>query len=238
MRKKDLFRYSFILGIFLILISLFGTYHVYQIYNTEGILLVKVHYTLIFGWVYDYASQTSHLILFDSSENPTLILSIILLCNIALSLYCVIFKDFRSSENLSELTFYSFSNLMLLGITFYLLFILPLTYFAGIEHYFPFVVISKGDLIFSHTIDFGYLLLLLSFVTIFPYSISYFVACHIYRIVPERKKVEKKIEIPKIEEEIDLDEYIEEEGIKLGIDPYAYTPAFENYGRRGWEGAP
>jgi hypothetical protein len=64
-------------------------------------------------------------------------------------------------------------------------------------------------------------------------------ACHTYRIVPKAETVEKKIELPKIEKEINLDEFIKEEGRKLGIDPYAYYPAVDNYyERRRLEGAP
>jgi hypothetical protein len=193
--------------------------------------------------VENLASQSSPHILFDTAENPTLLLSIFLLCTVSISLFCGIFRDFMSSKNLDSLTFYSFANLLLLGIIFYTLFILPLTYFAGNEHYYPFVIITIEDLIFSYTIDMSYILFLLSFIAIFPYSISYFVGCHKYRIIPKKEikmeKKEHKSEFFKIEEEINIDDYIKEEGKKLGINPFAFPSQLDYPNpRRRLEGAP
>ena len=243
MKSTELFRYLFIFGILVIMVSMFTNFYVYKIYNTQGILLAELHYNLFWGWVENLASQSSPYILFDTAENPTLLLSFILLCTVGLSLYCGIRKDFMSSKNLASLPFYSFVNLLLLGIIFYTIFILPLTYFAGIELYYPFVIITMKNLIFSYTIDMSYILLLTSFIAIFPYSISYFVACHKYRIIPkkevEMEKKKPKKELFRIEDEIDFNEYIKEEGRKLGIDPFAFPSQLDYlHSRRRLEGAP
>ncbi|TXT57103.1 MAG: membrane protein of unknown function [Promethearchaeota archaeon] len=238
--RTNIFRYLFVIGIFIIIFSLFLNYYTIRIYHEDGVLLVEHSYRLIFGW--NHSSDYLSLLLpesLDFSENPTLIFTYILIPTLALSLYGAFFKDFQDAEDLVRLKFYSYSHLLLLGLVFFLLFVYPFSFLFSNELYYPFLIIEQIDEVLHYSVDLGYIGFLCSFICIVPYSLIYYVACYKFTIQSQTQQQALARVKKNLQQEIDLDKFIAEEESELGIKHGSFYRNFKNhFTERRLEGVP
>ena len=98
----------------------------------------------------------------------------------------------------------------------YYLIISPILYFIPNELYFPLLNINDYDLqfIYFYAIGPGYILQLLAFPMVFPYSIFYFKTINTF--IQQERTPEKMLTrlISNSQEPLDLDKYIAEEDLK------------------------
>ncbi|TXT61057.1 MAG: membrane protein of unknown function [Promethearchaeota archaeon] len=214
---ENLYRFAFILGAISILFSIFLDYYFIQIYDSSGLLILELKYNPIFGWR-GYSNELNmNLFKFlDVSENPAIIFIIVYIPTIIISMFSVLFKDFQTAQQLSELNFYSYINLFLTALTFFIIFVFPVSFLLDSNLYFPFLIVNEVDCMIKYSIDLGYIILLTSFLLIFPYSIVYYIGCHKYQIKNEKKQRSDEIFIKNEHEKINFDKLIAEESGKLG----------------------
>lgn len=238
--RTNIFRYLFVIGIVIVIFSLFLNYYTIRIYREDGILLVEHSYRLIFGW--NHTSGYFSLLLpesLDFSENSTLIFTSILIPTLSLSLYGAFFKDFQDAEDLVRLKFYSYSHLLLLGLVFFILFVYPFNFLISNELYYPFLIIEEIDEVIHYSVDLGYIAFLCSFICILPYSLIYYVACYKFTIQSQKQQQALAQVKKNLQQEIDLDKYIAEEESELGIKHGSFYRNFKNhFTERRLEGVP
>lgn len=237
---KNAFRYLFIAGVCITLFSIFLNYYTIRIYNSTGVLLTEVSYSLIFGWRNSTSYTSSSLSeSFDFTENPILPFVGILLPTLFISLYGVLFKDYQGAKNLIKLKLYSYSHLLLAGLIIFLVFIYPYTYFISSQLFYPILMLDFADEVVYYSIDIGYLLLLGSVICILPYALIYSMACQKFSVKNYAQQHSYEAMKKRLQKEVDLDKYIAEEKTELGIPVNEFYRGFEyKYRQRRYEGIP
>lgn len=207
------FKIVFIAGTIIIFISLFVDWYTFQMFH-NGILTVSWNYNIFFEWSTRFPSGIS---INESYKPENLgvppILNFLFIGAIIFSIYTTLFKDLEQSEDLSSLKKYSIGFVCLIALSLFYIVIFPVLYLISNEFYFPSLVDNDLDLAmkFSYFISYGYILQLIGFLLVFPYSMHYYIT--ITQFERQENTPEKRIAsyIDKMQEQIDFDRYIAEE---------------------------
>lgn len=207
------FKIVFLAGITLLFVSLFVDWYLFQVFD-NGILVASWEYNILFEWTTKFPSgitvNESHR---PGNLNIPLAVHFLFIGLIIFTVYTVFFKDLERSENLIGLKSYSLGFLILLVLILFYIVIFPVAYLFPNELYFPSLLDNNIDLAmeFSYSISYGYVLQLVGFLLVFPYSLHYYHT--ITSFEKQENTDERKIAsyIEGVQESVDLDRYIAEE---------------------------
>lgn len=207
------FKIIFLAGITLLFVSLFVEWYTFQVFE-NGILSVSWNYNILFEWSTEFPpgiTINDNLRPENLDISPALHFFFIVV--LFFSLYIIFFKDLEQTEDLSSLRKFSLGFLCLIVLILFYIFIFPIAYLLPNGLYFPSLVDNNLDLsmVFSYSISYGYILQLVGFLLIFPYSLHYYIT--ITQFEKQRNTPERKIAsyIEKVQEQVDFDKYIAEE---------------------------
>lgn len=207
------FKIVFLAGITLLLVSLFVDWYTFQVFESD-ILVASWDYTIFFEWTTEFPpGVTVNERYRPGNLNVPLALHFLFVGAIIFTLYTVFFKDLERSENLIPLKSYSLGFLFLLALVLFYIVIFPVVYLFPNELYFPSLVDNNIDLAMrlSYSISYGYVLQLVGFLFVFPYSLHYYLTISTFE--KQENTDEKKIAsyIENVQESLDFDRYIAEE---------------------------
>jgi len=207
------FKLIFLAGITLLFVSMFVEWYSFQMFE-NGRLMVSWNYNIFFEWSTEFPSG----ITINERYKPenldvSPILNFLFIIILIFTIYTVLFKDLEQSEDLDTLKNFSFGFICLIALVLFYITIFPVIYLVSNELYFPSLVENDLDLAlrFSYSISYGYILQLIGFLLIFPYSMHYYIT--ITQFEKQKNTPEKKVAayIENIQESIDFDKYIAEE---------------------------
>ncbi len=215
------FRIMYLIGLALLFFSLFLEWYSLQIYDFDNELLVSWSYYIFNGWITPF-SGSSPLNEVMKPENVYIPFTVNILLIIALlaSGYVVILKNIDQATDIKSYNKYGYVNGFLLLLVIFYLIICPLMYLIPNELYYPLLNIRnyESSLIELYAIGPSYILQLISFPLIFPYSIFYFKT--ISKFIHQERAPEKLFHrvIQDSQEPLDLDQYIAEEELGQEFD--------------------
>jgi hypothetical protein len=207
------FKVLFLAGATVLFVSLCVEWYVFQMFE-NGIVTVSWSYNIFFEWSTDLPSGITVNENFRP-ENLELspILNFIFIGVLLFTIYTIFFQDLEQSEDVASLRKFSFGFVCLIGLLLFYIVIFPSMYLIPHELYFPSLIDNNLDLgvRISYAISYGYILQLIGFILVFPYSLHYYLATTQFE--RQENTPEKKIAsyIKNIQERIDLDKYIAEE---------------------------
>ena len=213
------FKTLFFVGLLLLFFSFFLDWYSYQIYDSTG-LVVSWNYNLFDDWSTPLSNTSEYS--FDLTMRPEnglipITITILLISTIIVSAYHVVFESIDEKTSLgAKNIFFAYMNGFLLILNFCYVVVFPVMYLQPQNLHFPLVFIEDytDGLTYMYAFGAGYVLQLISFVLIFPYSVFYFKTI---RTFGQEKKIPDRI-ISKIiqdnQEPLDLDRYIAEEQLK------------------------
>ena len=219
-KTNHIFRTTFLVGLIFLFFSVFLEWYYFQMFDLNNNLIVSWNYNLFFGWTTPFSSDfTLNGVMKPKSTTVPLITNILFVSSIIVSAYVVLFKDVNQAIKVNNYSKYAYINgFALLIVTFYII-IVPIIYLIPYELYFPLLNIRNYDVgfIFLYTIGPGYILQLISFPLIFPYSVFYYRTVTIFR--QEEHTPEKIVNnvIESVQEPLDLDKFIAEEELNQEI---------------------
>jgi hypothetical protein len=207
----------YLLGLVMLVFSFFLDWYSFKIYNLNDEILVSWQYNILFEWTSPYSSGDA----LNNAFRPEnlsipLIINLITIATVILSGYIVLIKDIEKISSTRNSSQFSYINgFLLLLILFYLIFF-PVIYLLPKELYFPLIYVEEPEVGFIHiySIGPGYLLHLIIFPLIFPYTIFF------YRTMSDYEKLENTPEkiilnlIKETQEPLDLDKLIAQEELK------------------------
>ena len=193
--------------------SFFVEWYSFQMLE-NGIVTVSWKYNILFEWATDLPSGlTTNEYYRPKNLEVSNILNFLFLGVLSFTVYTVLFKDLEQSEDLGSLKRYSLGFVCLILLLLFYIVIFPIMYLLPNELYFPSLIDNHliFDFRFSYSISYGYILLIVGFLLVFPYSMHYYLT--ITQFEKQENNPEKKIDayIEKLQESIDIDKYIAEE---------------------------
>ena len=211
MELKSSLKVASLMGLILIFISLFLDWYNFQIFNLNGNILANWTYNIFSEW------STNDNMYYEQFEPNNLsipvILNILIIIVIFVTAFGMIFRSIESVEELNKLYPFAYTNLFLLLLIGFYIFIFPIVYLLSNDLYFPFLMLRDIELevVFFFCVGPGYLLQLLAFGLTFPHAIFYYQTIVKFEI--ERHSPVKVIEkyITQVQEPLDLDKFIAEE---------------------------
>ncbi len=213
------FKTLFIVGLILLFFSFFFDWYSYQIYDSTG-LVVSWNYNLFVAWSTPLANTSEYsfnLLKRPENELIPITVSVLLISTIIISVYHILFESIDEKTSLGKkYMFFAYVNGFLLILNLCYVVIFPVIYLTPQKLYFPLVFIEDytDGLTYMYAFGAGYVLQIISFVLIFPYSVFYFKTI---RTFGQKERTPDRI-ISKIiqdnQEPLDLDKYIAEEQLK------------------------
>jgi hypothetical protein len=207
----------YLAGLVLLFLSLFLEWYSFQMYDFSNDLVVSWSYYFFNGWRTPFStSSTLNDIKRPDNALIPITINIVMIIAIILSGYVVLFKNIDQAVKIRSYYKYAYINGFLVLLVMYYLIICPIMYFIPNGLYFPLLNINDYDLEFIHlyAIGPGYILQLLAFSLVFPYSIFYFKTINTF--IQQERTPEKMLvrQIANSQEPLDLDKYIAEEDLK------------------------
>ncbi|MFW9873336.1 MAG: hypothetical protein ACFFG0_09555 [Candidatus Thorarchaeota archaeon] len=212
-------RLMLIIGLILLFISLFLEWYSFQVVDNNNELIASWSYSLFFEWT----TELPQGIAVNEDYRPLnlgvpLYLTILFMGMMILSGAIVVIRDLDTLKDSSNMRYITYIFGFLLTLTFFYIVLFPVIYLFSNELYFPVVTIIDTELNTTtfYSIGLGYIIHLIGFVFIFPYSLY-----SILRSVTlEKTRHLPEIHIEKIirdiQEPLDLDECIAEEELRKG----------------------
>ena len=207
------FKVVYLAGVTVLFVSLFVNWYTFQMFE-NGILTVSWSYNILFEWSTDLPPGIS----INENLRPgdiavPSVLNFLFIGILLFTLYIIFFKDLEQTENIGVLRKFSFGFVCLIALLLFYIVIFPIIYLVPNELYFPSLVDNNIDLAmrFSYSISYGYVLQLIGFLLIFPYSLHYYLT--VSQFEKQENTPENRIAtyIENVQESIDLDKYIAEE---------------------------
>jgi hypothetical protein len=207
------FKTLFLAGITLLFVSLFVDWYLFQVFEND-ILVASWNYNILFEWSTEFPRGIS----INENNRPdnlavSPILSFLFLGVAVFTIYTIFFRDLERFEDLNGLKRYSLGFLCLLALVLFYIVIFPAVYLVPNELYFPSLLYNDldFDMRFSYSISYGYILQIVGFLLVFPFSVHYYLT--IIQFERQENTPEKRIAayIENIQESIDFDKYIAEE---------------------------
>jgi len=207
------FKIIFLAGVTVLFVSLFVNWYTFQLFE-NGILTVSWNYNIVFGWSTDLPPG----ITINENYRPSdlavpPVLNVLFIGVLLFTLYIIFFKDLEQTENIGMLRKFSFGFVCLIALLLFYILIFPVMYLIPHELYFPSLVDNNIDLAMklSYSISYGYILQIVGFLLVFPYSLHYYIT--ITQFEKQENTPERRIAayIENVQESIDFDKYIAEE---------------------------
>ncbi|MFX1419968.1 MAG: hypothetical protein ACFE9N_13700 [Promethearchaeota archaeon] len=224
---SHIFRLVALIGLILLFFSIFLEWYSFQIYDFNNDLVVSWSYYFLTEWQTPFTSSSilNSVMRPDSATIP-LVINYVLIGGILASSYVIVVKNINHAEAIKNYTKFAYINIFVVLLVGYYLIISPILYLVPNELYFPFLSIRNYELelFYVYSVGPGYILQLISFPLIFPYSIFYYRTTNAF--IQQEREPEKLIQkiIEDSQELIDLDKYIAEEEPHLKLD----TPISES----------
>ncbi|MFW9828878.1 MAG: hypothetical protein ACFFEY_14910 [Candidatus Thorarchaeota archaeon] len=203
-------RMMFIIGIIIAGGFLFFDWYIFQAFDDKGNLIVYWSFNPIFSWYTIFASGS----IFNELYTPTAdsLPFIIIVCFLICLAFASIGLIYKTPNRLV-----SYINMFTLLLVVIFIVVYPIIYLLPYKYYFPNISLYDPYLgvIFQYSINIGYIMEVISFIFLFPYTILY------YRTVTSIRQNSQSSEeilvkyIHKIQEPLDLDRYIQEEELEL-----------------------
>lgn len=207
------FKIIFLAGVTVLLVSLFVDWYTFQVFESD-ILVASWDYSILFEWSTEFPLG----ITINENNRPnnlevSPVLHFLFIGVIIFTIYTIFFKDLERTEDLSVLKKYSLGFVGLIALVLFYLVIFPVMYLLPQELYFPSLVDNNIDFAIklSYSISYGYILQIVGFLLVFPYSMHYYLT--ITQFEKQENTPERRIEahIERVQELIDFDRYIAEE---------------------------
>ncbi|MFX0021530.1 MAG: hypothetical protein ACFE9S_04340 [Candidatus Hermodarchaeota archaeon] len=215
------FRTIYFIGLVLLFFSLFLEWYSFQIYNFDNELLVSWSYHFFSGWITPFSDNAPlNEALKPVNSSIPFIINILLIIVLVASGYIVILKNVDQAKNIKSYNKYGYVNGFLLLLVAYYLIMCPVMYLIPNELYYPLLNVRNYDagLIKWYAIGPSYILQLISFPLIFPYSVFYFKT--VSKFIQQERAPNKIFHrmIQDSQELLDLDQYIAEEELNQDFD--------------------
>ena len=215
MKLEPIFRALFIGGLVLLFLSMFLDWYYVKVVDTNGKVCAAWSFNPFMEWHTISASNKSYVQ--PSALETPIIIHIIFLIVICVSAYTVLFNDIEQKSELEALYPYAYANLFLIVLNLYYIFAFPLFYLIPHDLYYPFMKVKNKDIdaTYVYYIGPGYILQIISFFFIFPYTMFYYKT--IEKFKTQKYTAIKVIEqyITEIQEPIDFDKLIQKERIDM-----------------------
>jgi hypothetical protein len=221
MKRKILhgFKIVYLIGLMLLFFSLFLDWYSFQVYDFENEPLVSWRYQFFIGWGTSIFNSTLNEVMKPEYVMMPLLITILLVITILVSSYAVLFKDIHRAADIKPYKKFAYINGFLLLVVLYYIIVCPVIYLISNELYFPLLSIKDFErkLIYLYSVGPSYILQLVSFPFIFPYSIFYFRTINTF--IQKEYSSEKVVQyiIQNSQESLDLDKYIAEEELKQDL---------------------
>lgn len=211
------FKIGFLIGLALIVFSLFLEWYSFKINDVNGDLVASWDYNIFTGWTTPLPSGFS-LNNALRPENPSnqLIMNIILMGVTVFCGYGVLFRNIEQLPSSNNNNIQAYANACLLVLILYYVVLFPIMHLFPQGLYFPFVSIDDDILgfLYHYAIGPGYILQVISFLLVFPHSVFYIRTMMMFGY--QEKSPESRIlkAIEKVKEPLNLDKLIAQEGLK------------------------
>jgi len=213
-----IFRLVALVGLVLLFFSIFIEWYSFQVYDFNNDHVVSWSYYFFTEWKTPFTTMLNFLMKPENATVPFLV-NYILVSGILASGYVVLVKSIDHAETIKNYTKFAYINIFVVLLVGYYLVICPILYLVPNELYFPFLSVRNYELelFYIYSVGPGYILQLISFPLIFPYSIFYYKTASTF--IKQEREPEKIVQktIKESQELIDLDKYIAEEELRLDL---------------------
>ncbi len=206
------FKGLFLIGLVSFFLSFFLEWYSFRVFS-ESETIVSWQFNLFNGWV----SPINDYLQPEQIEIPFFInvMAIILL---VLTGYIVFFMSIENATSLEKYRTYAYINGALLILVLCYISLFPFLYLLPNDLYYPLFHITNPDsgVTTAYSVGLGYVLQLISFPLLFPYSAFYIST--ILKFGQEDNNAELRFNklVEKYQEPIDLDKYIASENARSG----------------------
>lgn len=215
---KKKFRILFLIGLVLLFASLFLEWYIFQVYNSNNVLIAYWSYNPLTEWstIFSEDSTFNYLVKPEDIHMP-LTLTGLFIVILLISAFSALFKDLESQQEIGKLYFYAYVNLFLITLNLFFIFAFPVLYLFPNDLYFPFLLIKDRDIdvTYHYSIGPGYLLQIVGFIMIFPYGVFYYQTITKFKSKEYSPKRFVNKYVQYVQEKIDLDKLITKEELKL-----------------------
>lgn len=214
----DKWRIVFMFGLVLLTFSLFLDWYIYECFDPDYELIISCHFNPFFGWTTNL-KEGDPLIKLFSLENFTIQLlpiNFLFIGLICIAFYSGAFVNIEDKVEIENIRNIVVSNLFLLVVNMYYIFIFPVMYLIPNSYAFPLLTYEGEVGIFhEYSVGPGYVLQAIGFVCIFPYIIFCYVTFKNFQSEKNSPKKTIKKYVEEVQEPLDLDKYIAEENLIL-----------------------
>ncbi|MFW9881969.1 MAG: hypothetical protein ACFFG0_53580 [Candidatus Thorarchaeota archaeon] len=219
---SHIFRLLALVGLLLLFFSIFFEWYSIKVYDFNNDLVVSWSYYFLTEWQTPFTTSSFlNSIMRPNNDIIPIVINYILIGGILASSYVILVKNIDHAEVIKNYMKFAYINIFVVLLIGYYIVISPILYLVPNELYFPFLSIRNYELelFYVYSVGLGYILQLISFLLIFPYSIFYYrtVSLFIQQEGEPEKIVQKTIE--NSQELIDLDKFIAEEELQLKLLP-------------------
>lgn len=210
MKLSNVLRIMLLVGIIISGVSLFFDWYLFQAKDQSGNLVVYWGYNPIFNWYSIFGEGSVFNELYTPIAKPIpLTMIIVFFVSLIISMIGVVFRSPRKI-----FSYVLIFSILLMG--FFLL-IYPVFYLIPYQYYLPWISFYEPNLklIFSYSIEGGYLLQGIGFILVFPYSIFYYKLSITMEHSSSSPQEDVNAYVKTIQEPIDFDKLIREEELKL-----------------------
>ncbi|MFX0004445.1 MAG: hypothetical protein ACFE9C_04745 [Candidatus Hodarchaeota archaeon] len=218
-KKTTYFRLIYLVGLIMVFLSFFLEWYSFKMVDFENRLLVSWSYYFFTSWQTPFSVESPMNTLMRPDNLPIpFIINIILMIVVIAAGYVVLFKNIDRAKIIKNYNKYAYVNIFLILLIGYYLIICPVVYLFPNELFFPLLSIRDYALeyVYIYAIGPGYILQIISFAFIFPYSVFYYKTTSSF--IQQERTPEKLLEktIQDSQESLDLDKYIAEEQLNQG----------------------
>ena len=218
---KTKFKLLYLIGVVLLFTSLFLDWYYFQAFDGDDKLIAYWSYNPFTEWS-TFMSGDNRFNNLVEPQGLSMPLAITVLFIIALlsSGYSVLFKDPEHKEDLEKLYPYSYLNFLLLVLNLFYIFAFPVFYLLSDDLYFPFLIIEDRDMniTYYYSIGPGYLLQVIGFIMIFPYTLFYYQTIDKFKSKEHSPKRFIERYVQQVQDPLDLDKLIAKEQLNLKFD--------------------
>jgi len=201
------FKGLFLIGLISLFLSFFLEWFSFRVFS-ETETIASWQFNLFNGWV----SPINDYLRPEQIEIPFFI-NVMAIILIILTGYIVFFMSIENAADLEKYRTYAYINGALLILVLCYISLFPFLYLLPKDLYYPLFYITNPDssVTTAYSVGLGYILQLISFPLLFPYSIFYIST--ILKFGQEGNNIELKVNklIEQYQEDIDLDKYIADE---------------------------
>jgi hypothetical protein len=212
------FRILYGVGLILSFVSLFIEWYIYEVYDSNNHLKSYWSYNPITGWTTVFSEKsTVNNALKPNTFHMPIMMTIIYIFVLAISAYTVLFRDIEQYEKLEKLMIHAYSNLFLIMLMLYYIFVFPVFYLIPNDLYFPFVYIKDKDtgLVYRYSIGPGYWAQIIGFMCVVPYAFFYYFTVSGFQSEEHSAKDVVAQFVEQIQDLVDMDALIAKEKLKL-----------------------